>query len=267
MIRAVFFDIDGTLFTSNHRVARSTQHALKQLREKGILCGIATGRSWTSIAHVAEAFDCVISYNGQIIHQHGERVFEKALDPGDVVTITEYANTHQLRLTHGTLNRGDVIKLTGWRVPLIRAGMALSKYIIPKRWTNHVVSHSKSVKAVPDEPVYQCMMSCSPAHAEELGQMLRDSRVTRSNPYSVDIIGKETSKLGAIAAFCKTHDLPLEAVMAFGDGMNDMEMLQGVGLGVAMGNAVPLLKEAADWVTDSHNRNGIAKALEHYNII
>jgi hydroxymethylpyrimidine pyrophosphatase-like HAD family hydrolase len=83
----------------------------------------------------------------------------------------------------------------------------------------------------------------------------------------VDIYPKNTSKLTGIKAIANHFDLTLDDVITFGDGMNDLEMVQGVKMGIAMGNANPKVKEVAAMVTDSVNENGIYNALIKLGLI
>ena len=92
-------------------------------------------------------------------------------------------------------------------------------------------------------------------------------KITRSSPYSADIISADQSKLKGIAHLGEVFGFELSEVMAFGDSENDLEMLSGVGIGVAMGNGEDELKDQATHVTDTNNQNGIAKALSHYGLI
>ena len=85
--------------------------------------------------------------------------------------------------------------------------------------------------------------------------------------YMVDVYPKGTSKLTGIKVIAEHFDLSLEDVIAFGDGMNDLEMVQGVKMGIAMGNAHPKLKEVAAMITDSVNENGIYNALIRLGLI
>ena len=103
--------------------------------------------------------------------------------------------------------------------------------------------------------------------AEKLRTALPDCDFQRSNPYIVDIVPKGGSKLRGIQFFLAEQGLALSEAMAFGDHLNDIEMLQGVGVGVSMGNGTPETKAAADFVTDSNNEDGIEKALRHFNLI
>jgi len=83
----------------------------------------------------------------------------------------------------------------------------------------------------------------------------------------VDIVPKKGSKMKGIHEFLAYEGIAIEEAMAFGDHENDIEMLKGVGIGVAMGNAQQVAKTAANYVTASNNEDGIAQALKHYGII
>lgn len=102
---------------------------------------------------------------------------------------------------------------------------------------------------------------------EKLKQKLPSCDFKRSNAYSVDIVPKKGSKMKGIHEFLAYEGIAIEEAMAFGDHENDIEMLKGVGIGVAMGNAQQVAKTAANYVTVSNNEDGIAQALKHYGII
>ena len=102
---------------------------------------------------------------------------------------------------------------------------------------------------------------------EDIEEKFPHVKITRSSPYSADIISADQSKLKGIAHLGEVFGFELSEVMAFGDSENDLEMLSGVGIGVAMGNGEDELKDQATHVTDTNNQNGIAKALSHYGLI
>ena len=96
---------------------------------------------------------------------------------------------------------------------------------------------------------------------------LPECTITRSNPFSVDIIPKGGSKIEGIKEALKFYDIKLEEAIAFGDSWNDLEMLEGIGIGVAMGNGNEDIKGQADYVTDTNDLDGIYKALVHFKVI
>lgn len=118
-----------------------------------------------------------------------------------------------------------------------------------------------------NQPIYQCMMLSPESETDLLKKELPDCGFHRSNSFSVDIVPKGGSKLKGIEVFLQHKGIAPSEAMAFGDHYNDISMLKGVGIGVAMGNAKRITKEAASYVTDSNNHNGIAQALRYYHII
>ena len=101
----------------------------------------------------------------------------------------------------------------------------------------------------------------------EIEKELRFCRATQWNDAAYDIIAEEAGKRKGIEAFLKHYSISPKEIMAFGDGENDIDMLLYAQIGVAMGNANDKVKEAADYVTDRVDKEGIKKALEEYGVI
>ncbi|MCY0529819.1 HAD-IIB family hydrolase, partial [Klebsiella pneumoniae] len=95
-IKAVFFDIDGTLLTDNRMVSSSTILAINALKEKGILVGLATGRDPRFVLQYMASLglDLAIAYNGQYIFSREEVIYSQSLEPKQIEQIMEYAQTH-----------------------------------------------------------------------------------------------------------------------------------------------------------------------------
>jgi hypothetical protein len=91
-----------------------------------------------------------------------------------------------------------------------------------------------------------------------------DLVVTSSARHNIELNAPAANKGDALRALSAALDIPMERVMAVGDGLNDMTMLRAAGIRVAMGNAHPDLKAIADYITDDCDHNGAAKAIEHF---
>lgn len=275
-IKAVFFDLDGTLFTSTRGVAASTRKAIEDLRLAGILVGIATGRGPAFSLPLLEDLDLdfAVTFNGQYVLTPKEVLFEHPLDVGLLRKMIRYSLDHHREISLGTaqgVNGSSLLKFGETRLAGLLSG------ILPKGTSGvaqgsmkHVVRRifpQASFNQVLEEPIYQVMMVASRSDTEELEREFPELQVTRSNPYSVDLIPKEVGKLQGIQRLGEKYGFTLKEVMCFGDSENDLKMLQGVAIGVAMGNAQTVVKEAANHVTDSNNSDGIAKALNYYGLI
>lgn len=277
-IKAVFFDIDGTLLTDNRTVLSSTILAINQLKQAGYVVGIATGRGPKfSLPYMAALnLDVAICYNGQYILSREGVISAQALPVEDLKLLIDYASKKRRDLSFGTAT--DVV---GSR--LLHIGIGRLAYMLAKRLPNFMAHFlmtgfnqvyrrlrprsRASMLAKLNEPIYQVIMLASKRETDNLSTHFPNLKFTRSSPFAADIINQGMSKLCGIARVGEAYNFDLPQVMAFGDSENDLEMLAGVGYGVAMGNANRQVKQIADYVTQSNNHSGIAQALRHYQLI
>ena len=96
-------------------------------------------------------------------------------------------------------------------------------------------------------------------------KQLSDCKMSRWNQYAVDIIPKSGGKIAGIRYILSRLGIGLDETAAFGDGENDIDMLRCAGVGIAMGNASEIVKQQADYITDSVDQDGLANALKHFN--
>ncbi|BBA91970.1 Cof-type HAD-IIB family hydrolase [Streptococcus ruminantium] len=277
-IKAVFFDIDGTLLTDNRMVSKSTILAINALKEKGILVGLATGRGPRFILQYMASLglDLAIAYNGQYIFSREEVIYSQVLESKQIEQIIEYAQLHRKELSFGTA-RG----VFGSKI--MSAGMGNFAYrvtrMIPESWAtfvhfifNRIVrwispQQQNDLKNFLLQPIYQLMLLVSEEETQMLEERFSDVSFTRSSPYATDIISKGNSKLTGILRIAKQYQFSLDNVMVFGDSDNDFEMLQEIKYSVAMGNGTVKAKQVASFVTDTNNQDGICKALIHFGVI
>lgn len=277
-IKAVFFDIDGTLLTDNRMVSSSTILAINTLKEKGILVGLATGRDPRFVLQYMASLglDLAITYNGQYIFSREEVIYSQSLESKQIEQIMEYAQTHHKDLSFGTAKGifGSKIMSAGtgnfaYRVtrmiPESWAGIInfifnrLVRWISPQQETN--------LKGFLFQPIYQLMLLTTERETPSLEVLFPNLSFTRSSPYATDIISKGNSKLSGIVKVAERYGFELDEVMVFGDSNNDFEMLNEIQHSVAMGNGTKEVKQAASFVTDTNNRDGIYKALIHFGVI
>lgn len=277
-IKAVFFDIDGTLLTDTKRVQESTIKALKELKEQGIVIGLATGRGPAFVAPFMEnyGFDVAVTYNGQYVFTRDQVISANPLSKSTIFRLLSYAKKRRMEVSFGTMSG-----LVG--SGLIHLGTSSKAQvlgnIIPKSWAKTVErafkhgirrlkpqNHDK-LALLARETIYQIVVMATAEKTAELKDQFPEISVTRSSPYSADLISKGQSKLRGICRLAEQFGWDLYEVMAFGDSDNDQEMLANVGVGVAMGNAKPLIKKLAHHVTADNNNDGIARALWHYGLI
>lgn len=277
-MKAVFFDIDGTLLTDNRTVSKSTILAINALKEQGILVGLATGRDPRFVLQymVSLGLDVAITYNGQYIFSREEVIYSRALLAEQVGKVRRYAQENHKDLSFGTA-KGVV----GSRI--MTAGTGNFAYritrLIPESWAgainfifNRLVrwvrpQQQLGLDSLLGQAIYQMMLLATEDETRELASRFADLTFTRSSPYATDIISKGNSKLTGIVRVGHRYHFSLDQVVVFGDSNNDIEMLRGVKYSVAMGNGTKTVKEVASLVTDTNNRDGIYKALVHLEVI
>lgn len=256
MIKAAFFDVDGTLLSHKTKcVPESARKALKALKEKGILCIVATGRQISEMEKlpIADiAFDGYLTLNGQLMLD-GEKniVFSKP--------ITGHVKDF---LVHQFENH------------VYPALLVEEKYTYLNYVTDHVRATQEAISSqIPPldtyrgGEIYQVCAYLRPGEEHYLAEIADDCVITRWHFGGMDVVAKGGGKVSGIREYLEKNGLTREEIIAFGDGENDIEMLSFAGIGVAMGNAVEEAKKAADYVTADIDEDGIAKALTHFGLM
>lgn len=279
MIKAVFFDIDGTLLSDRGKILKSTRNAIHELQLQGILCGVATGRSPHSIEKMLAGLklDILVTYNGQYVYSKERVYYARPFPKETVYELASFAMEDNRKMLFG--NR---FKLMGNHLMALTQNPWIGKIrgFFPKnigpdlsvvqKWASKIEKKKASASfdtKILALPIYQCILISPESETVELKKRLADCTITRSNPISVDILPRDGSKLIGLAQVADYHGFSLEDIMVFGDGLNDIEMLSGVGIGVAMGNAKEHVQAHADYVTKTNNEDGISFALKHFQLI
>ncbi|HFH8620470.1 TPA: HAD-IIB family hydrolase [Streptococcus agalactiae] len=277
-IKAVFFDIDGTLLNDRKNVQKSTIKAIRNLKDQGILVGLATGRGPSFVQPFLEnlGLDFAVTYNGQYIYSRSEIIYTNQLSKTTVYRLIRYAGARRREISLGTasgLLGSGIISLGTSRL-----GQIVSS-LVPRKWAKaiersfkHFIRRIKpqnidSLMIILREPIYQVVLVATEGESERIQKQFPRVKLTRSSPYSMDVISEEQSKVKGIERVGQRYGFDLSEVIAFGDSDNDIEMLSQVGIGVAMGNASQQVKENARYTTADNNDDGISKALAHYGLI
>ncbi len=245
-IKIIFFDIDGTLLDhATGRISDKTYEALHRLQDKGILLCIATGRSPAVIPSFGTfRFDAFCTFNGSLCYTEEETIHSKCLLAEDVAKVIKNA---------ASIGR-PVSVATRDRMAANGVDEDLTDYYLLADLTLTVAD---DFDAVCQAEVYQMMLGCRMADHATLLKGTTDARIAVSWDRAADVIPVSSGKGTAIAKILKHFHLDASQAMAFGDSYNDIEMLQAVGTGVAMGNSTAQVKEVADDVCGSVSEDGI----------
>ena len=259
MKKAVFFDIDGTLWDDDLNIPVSTVESIRKLREQGDYAFICSGRSRANICNeklLAIGFDGIVASCGAHIDFQGEKIFEKLLSKEEVGRILD--------------------ALSGRHVLTVLEGPRYTYVNEDEFCGNPYVDYLKQeqgerVKNIAGNVEFEINKLSIDAREEGLGGITEALReefdIIPHNEWLAEIVPKGYSKATGIQKVCELLQIAHEDTYAFGDSANDLEMLRYAAHGIAMGNGTEAAKEAADYVTTDLNDDGIKNGLLHYGLI
>lgn len=259
-IKAAFFDIDGTLISlSNKVVTKSTACAVCQLHEAGVKTFVATGRSRPEIETQdmlrGMVFDAVLANNGQQCYGGSGTLRDIPLPREDVEALVHHVDEHGYCAWFTEADRLYINRVDE-RVKTVMDDIHTE---IPQVGNIHrALTH----------PVYKVVVYLTPGEVRQgPASVVKHSVPMRFHPLASDFMPQSGGKIAAMQALLDQFGILPEETIAFGDGPNDADMLRLAGIGVAMGNGSEEAKQAADYITDTCENDGIRKALEHFGLI
>lgn len=256
-VKIIFFDIDGTLIDMNRKkISDKMLNTLKGLKKQGILLCLATGRSPIALPHFQGIdFDACLTFNGSYCFNRVESIHENPIPQKDIKQIIE--NTRSLSRPVAIATKDRTIA-NGKDKDLIEYfSFANQEIIISKEFDS----------AIKNEGIYQLMLGSRKEHYGKLMDNTTDSKIAAWWDRAVDIIPATSGKGTGIRKILDYYDLDRSQAIAFGDGNNDIEMLESVGWGVAMANASEDLKAIADEVIGHVAEDGIYHFCVKNNLI
>lgn len=260
MKKAVFFDIDGTIWDEKMVIPESAVRGIRELRENRDFAFICSGRSRCAIPAgrlLDIGFDGVLAGCGTFVEYHGDVVMEKVIE------------FEKLKEIQGKLRKLNMpVLLEGSQcIYLDEESFGDEPYL---DYLKRILGENmKSVEEM-DENSKVNKMSALYNHADkaEVARELDEEwQVVYHQSIVVEIMPKGYSKASGIQWICDYLGIQHEDTYAFGDGANDVEMLKYVAHGIAMGSGNDVAKEAADYVTAGLHEDGIYLGLKHFGLI
>jgi len=256
--KAVILDIDGTILPHGKTLSYATKDAISQLKENNLKVIIATGRPpYFSESIIQEiGVDSMVYFNGSYVYHEGEEIYKNAIEKSVLkkVQILSHDQAHPL-----TFLGGSSFKVTDLTHPFVVEAFSRDSWrpeiAPPQFWM--------------DQDIYQLFLHCD--LEDEISYQTKipelDFRRWTSGARTCDVnLSNSNKSVGLMKLLEKLGIAPDEAV-AFGDGLNDIEMLSMVGMGVAMGSAHEEVKRAANMVTLSAEEDGVRYGLERLGFI
>ena len=257
MIKAAFFDLDGTLLSHiTHSVPKSTRDSLSRLKTKGIKTYLCTGRHAEELDLLPVAdicFDGYITLNGHLcLDQNRQMMFGLPFPEDTTNALIRIFKEQRIPLV---LVEESGLTLNFVNDTVIRAQKAISTPI-------------PDIAPYDGKPIFQATTFVSREEDDRIRSILPPNcHAARWNDHGVDLILNGGGKVAGIRYVIEQEGILPEECIAFGDAENDIDMLEYCGIGVAMGNAQEKVKAIADYVTTDIDKDGIKNALRFYRII
>lgn len=256
MIKAAFFDVDGTLLSYTTRQVRlSAREAIAKLQAKGILCIVATGRHMIQMSKLPVGdipFDAFLMLNGQLVLDKEQNVlFDMPIEGKAKEFLIEKFSDHTYPAL--IIERDDMyLNFVTDHVNDVHKIIAIAR------------PHLREYRG---GDIYQICAYLRPEEEHLVDPIKDDCVMTRWHYGGMDIIAGGGGKMSGIKRYLELTGIQREEIIAFGDAENDLDMIQFAGIGVAMGNAKEVVKEVADYVTADIDDDGIEKALKYFKLI
>lgn len=263
--KVLALDLDGTLTNSKKVITPRTRTALLMAAARGVRIVLASGRPTVGIEPLAKelALDknggCILSYNGGRIIDcaTGELLVDHPFPDELVQAVCDFA--HQNGVTALTYNDKGIL-----------TEHPDDPYVREEARINRITAYpAKNLGEAVDFPVNKFLLVGDPErmpHVEERMQQQFAGKLSvyRSQPFFIETMPLGVEKSASLALLLSRLGLRPENLMACGDGWNDLPMLKFAGLGVAMGNAVPEVRVAADVIAADNDHDGVGEAVETY---
>lgn len=253
----IFFDIDGTLLNEKKELPISTKDAINQLKEKGHIVAIATGRAPFLYVELRQELniDTFVSYNGQYVYLNNKLIYTNPLNIPSLVKLAETTISRDHAILF--MDENDMKA----NVPEHRYIRESIRSLQIKQYPTHNPYYYN------DRELYQSILFCTEGEEDYYKKHFTDFDFIRWHPLALDILPKGGSKAKGINKIIEKLEISKENFYAFGDGLNDIEMLQLIENSVAMGNAEDIVKDVAQYVTTSVEDDGILNGLKMVGLL
>ncbi|MGM0862220.1 MAG: phosphoglycolate phosphatase [Bacillota bacterium] len=238
-IKLIAIDMDGTLLNDEQLISEGNRQAIREAEDKGVYVVISTGRTLMTCRELAESLKLssyLITANGSEIWDSEFNLVERQLlHTEHIQMMWDLKNKHNTNFWASTVDKV-------WRGEF------------PETITDH--EWLKFGFDIEDDDIRNEVLT-------ELKKN-KELEITNSSPTNIEVNALGINKAAALAKVSEKLGFTMENVMAMGDSLNDIAMIEKAGVGIAMGNAQDIVKETADWVTDTNIEDGVAKAIRHW---
>ena len=264
-IKLIALDLDGTLLTTDKKLTERTKSMLKAAREQGVKVVLTTGRPLKAMDFFLKELgtdghedEYTITFNGGLVQKNTGEILDKTVFSIDDVSRI-YEETEKLNIPLDAISEGIVYQIQSDQESLY-AQFNPALTFVPTAFDDlsSQITYKKSVTAFPQELLDAAIQKISP-------ELFDKYEIFKSRELLLEWSPKNVHKATGLAKLIEHLGIDQSQVMACGDEANDLSMIEWAGLGVAMQNAVPEVKEIANVVTPMTNdEEAVAWAIEKY---
>jgi Cof subfamily protein (haloacid dehalogenase superfamily) len=264
LYKLIAIDIDGTLMNDRKEITKEVNDAIQAAKAKGVKVVICTGRPIVGVQSIIEELklndeeDFVITFNGALV----QNTYSKDVESQITLTYENLKELHELSLKlDSPFQFFDTESL-------YTPNREISRYTVHEAHINQIPIHYLPIDEVPkDMLIPKVMFIDEPERLNTIIANIPESlwekyTFVKSTPFFLEILDPSVSKGNAVKQLAEKLSIKQEEVICIGDGENDLSMVEYAGCGVAMANAVSVVKEVAQFHTLSNNENGVAYAIE-----
>ena len=264
-IKLIALDLDGTLLTTDKKLTDRTKEVLKAARDRGIKIVLTTGRPLKAMDFFLHELgtdgqedEYTITFNGGLVQKNTGEILDKTVFSIDDVARL-YEETEKLGLPLDAISEGTVYQIQSDQESLYaKFNPALTFVPVAFEDLSSHMTYNKCVTAFAQEPLDEAIQQISP-------ELFDQYEIFKSRELLLEWSPKNVHKATGLAKLIKHLGIDQSQVMACGDEANDLSMIEWAGLGVAMQNAVPAVKEVANVITPMTNdEEAVAWAIEEY---
>jgi hypothetical protein len=258
-IRLIAMDLDGTLVKGEQGITPRVRRAIETARGAGIEVTIATGRMFRSARRFAKDLHVtlpIICYQGSLVrdpvtgatHQH------EVLPTGPSQAAIQFARSAGLHV-NAYINDDLYMEADTPEGRFYAASSDVPITFVDDLAAAVTAGSTKLVFVMDEDRVLDAVAAMD-------GRFGSEVQATRSHPRFAELVRRDVNKGTALRRVAEVAGVPIEQTMGIGDNLNDLDLVQSAGIGVAMGDGDPRVRAAADWITGSYEEDGVAQAIE-----
>ena len=292
MYKLIAIDLDGTLLNSYGVITENTKKIIKKVEEQGVNIILASGRPIDSIQAIANEIESkkyFIAGNGAIVYdiEKDEIIYENCLKKQKVLEIIKICEENSIgysiytekeilttALKYNVLYyHKENLKKPEDKKTKISIIQNMEEYIKNDNTSRYLKITVCDEDKIVFDSIIRKLRNLKDIEVLDVSHMARKTIKQGTEEialeyYYTEISRKNVDKWNAIEFLAKKLEIDSKDIMAIGDNINDKQMIENAGLGVAMGQSTPVITNVANEVTSSNNEEGVAKILQkHYKII